>query len=72
MFRFSIINSCVKFEKGFANDLVPISFKETRILNENLRKNVNMYEKATKFRLNFRLIRVQCTNSGGIRSVTQP
>ena len=59
MFRFSIINSCVKLEKGFANDLVPISFNETRVLNENLQKNVNIYKKTPKFRLYFRLIRVQ-------------
>ena len=59
MFRFSIINSCVKLEKGFANDLVWISFNETRVLNENLRKNVNIYEKTPKFRLYFRLIHVQ-------------
>ena len=62
MFRLSDTDSTVKLEKGFANDLVLISFNETRVLNENLQKNVNMYEKATKFRLNFRLIRVQCKN----------
>ena len=63
MFRLSDTDSTVKLEKGFANDLVPISFNETRVLNENLRKNVNIYEKTPKFRLYFRLIRVQCCHN---------
>ena len=59
MFRLSDTDSTVKLEKGFANDLVPISFDETRVLNENLWKNVDAHEKTPKFRLYFRLIRVQ-------------
>ena len=66
MFRISDTDSTVKLEKGFANDLVPISFNETRVLNENLRKNVNIYEKTPKFRLYFRLIRVQCFLCGNL------